>query len=143
MTDDLALSPHFTLHEFLASQTATRTPIPEQFDPGDDIIECLKYLCNNLIEQLRELNGNQPLHISSGYRCPRLNSAIKGAPNSQHMLGQAADIDLGSKTANQAFFELVKNSGFVFDQLINEFDFSWVHVSLTSDTNRQQVLIIT
>lgn len=143
MTDDLALSPHFLLHELLASQTATRNQVLEQFEPGVEVLENLKNLCNSLLEPLRVLNDNHPLHINSGYRCPRLNQMVNGAKNSQHVLGQAADIDLGSKNANQLFFEKVKNSGIVFDQLINEFDYSWVHVSLKKEGNRQMVLNIT
>ena len=137
------LSQHFSLHEMLASQTATRTGITEQFSPGADIIESLKYLCNNLLEEVRVLNNNQPIHISSGYRCPRLNSTVGGASNSQHMLGQAADIDFGSVAANQAFFEKIKNSVLVFDQLLNEYNFAWVHVSIKQNNNRKQVINIT
>jgi zinc D-Ala-D-Ala carboxypeptidase len=143
MTDDLVLSPHFLLHELLQSQTATRNEVHEQFEPGEEIIENLKYLCNNLLEQIRVLNDNRPLHINSGYRCPRLNALVKGASTSQHLFGQAADIDLGSNKANMIFFEKIKNSGLVFDQLINEFNGSWVHVSLKKADNRQMVLNVT
>jgi len=137
------LSEHFTLHELLASQTATRKAFTEQFDPPQEIIENLKFLCENLLEKLRVINGNRALHISSGYRCPRLNKAIGGVKNSQHLQGQAADVDFGSKEANEIFFDRIKNSDTVFDQLLNEFNFSWVHISLKKENNRQQVLNIT
>ena len=137
------LSQHFTLHELLASQTATRKGITEQFDPPPEILENLRLLSENLLEKLRVINNNQPLHISSGYRCPRLNKAIGGVKNSQHMQGQAADVDFGSKAANKSFFEKIKRSDLVFDQLLNEFDFAWVHISLKKDNNRMQVLDIT
>jgi len=142
MTANLNLSPHFSLHELVASQTATRKGIIEQFDPGANIIENLKFLCNELLEKLRVLNGNQPIHINSGYRCPRLNTAVGGSKTSQHVFGQAADIDFGNRAGNKAFFEKVKNSGIVFDQLINEYDYSWVHVSIKRENNRKQVLNI-
>jgi zinc D-Ala-D-Ala carboxypeptidase len=140
--DSPSLSTHFTLHELLASQTATRKSISEQFDPPEEIIDNLKFLCANLLEKLRVLNGSNPLILSSGYRCPRLNKAIGGVKNSQHMQGQAADVDFGSKQANKDFFDRIKNSDIVFDQLLNEFGFSWVHISLKTDGNRQQVLDI-
>ena len=142
-SDSLKLSAHFTLHELLASQTATRKEITEQFDPPQEIIDNLKHLAVNLLEKLRMINGNKPLFLSSGYRCPRLNKAVGGAKNSQHMRGMAADVDFGSKEANKAFFTRIKNSNIEFDQLLNEFDFSWVHISLTKESNRREVLNIT
>jgi zinc D-Ala-D-Ala carboxypeptidase len=137
------LSSHFTLHELLASQTATRKNITEQFDPPQAIIENLKFLCVNLLEKLRILNGNNPLFLSSGYRCDRTNRAVGGAKNSQHIQGQAADVDFGSKKANKEFFDRIKNSDIPFDQLLNEFGFSWVHISINKEGNRHQVLDIT
>ncbi|MEO8171428.1 MAG: D-Ala-D-Ala carboxypeptidase family metallohydrolase [Sediminibacterium sp.] len=137
------LSPHFTLHELLASQTATRKGIKEQFDPPQDIIDNLKYLSDHLLEKLRVLNGNKPLHLSSCYRCPALNKAVGGVPTSQHVKGQAADVDFGSKRLNSEFFNKIKASDLDFDQLLNEFDFSWVHISLKKADNRKQVLNIT
>lgn len=44
------------------------------------------------LERLRKQLGNVPLHINSGYRCPAYNKKIGGAPQSQHMLGKAADL---------------------------------------------------
>ncbi|MBK7213021.1 MAG: peptidase M15 [Bacteroidales bacterium] len=140
--ENIALSPHFTLHELVASQTATRKGITQQFEPGQDIIDNLRFLCIELLEKLRELNGNKPIHLSSGYRCPELNKAVGGVSTSQHVSGQAADIDFGSKQANREFFDKVKASTIVFDQLINEYDYSWVHVSLKRDHNRMQIVNI-
>ena len=137
------LSPHFTLHELLASQTATMKGITEQFDPPQEILDNLKHLAVNLLEKLRVINGNKPLFLSSGYRCPRLNKAVGGVKNSQHLEGMAADVDFGSKKDNEAFFTKIKNSNIEFDQLLNEFNFSWVHISLKKEGNRRQVLNIT
>lgn len=50
------------------------------------------------LERLREKVG-QPIHISSGYRCPAHNKAKKGAKFSQHMKGTAADITVRGMTA--------------------------------------------
>ena len=130
MPSPLALSPHFTLHELLASQTATRKRITEQFDPPKEIIENLKHLAVNLLEKLRVINSNKPLFLSSGYRCPRLNRAVGGVSTSQHLQGMAADVDFGSRKDNKDFFTKIKNSNIEFDQLLNEFNFSWVHISL-------------
>lgn len=137
------LSTHFTLHELVASQTAKRKNIEEQFSPPEEIIGNLKFLAVNLLEKLRVLNDNKPLFINSGYRCPRLNKAVGGVSNSQHLQGQAVDIDFTSKKANKEFFNKVKASDVVFDQLLNEFDFSWVHISFKKEGNRHQVINIT
>lgn len=46
-----------------------------------------------LLEKLRAEVG-QPIHVSSGYRCPKHNAAVGGATNSYHMKGMAADITI-------------------------------------------------
>jgi hypothetical protein len=83
------LSPHFTLRELLASPTADRLGITNA--PGLEIVANLGRLADAL-EQVRALTG-QPLRINSGYRCPELNAAVGGSPNSYHMRGLAADFD--------------------------------------------------
>ena len=130
----------------LRSQTATRHGITEQFTPPPLVVDSLKNLCVKLLQPVRELYGG-PLFVSSGYRCPRLNKLVKGKPNSQHLKGEAADLDFGNKEANQLLFETIVNwqkRGFLeFDQLINEYDFEWVHVSYKlKGKNRNQVLLI-
>ena len=44
-----------------------------------------------LLDQLRE-NVGGPLELSCAYRCPAHNAAVGGVENSQHVLGNAADI---------------------------------------------------
>ena len=46
-----------------------------------------------LLEQLRTKAG-KPIHVNCGYRCPSHNAEVGGVPNSQHMLGTAADITI-------------------------------------------------
>jgi hypothetical protein len=132
------LSLHFTLEEMLASQTATRLSIDEQFSPPDSIRENLKALCESVLEPIRA-GVDSPIHISSGYRCERDNNAIGGAKTSQHTKGQAADISTANKTVEELYL-LIKNSDIDFDQLIQEFD-RWVHVSYTAvGVNRKECL---
>ncbi len=45
----------------------------------------------NILQQVRDYIG-KPVHITSGYRCRKHNTAVGGAERSQHMLGTAADI---------------------------------------------------
>ncbi len=130
----MKLSENFDLSEFIISQTAVRNEINNI--PNEEQIENLKHLCVKVLEPLRALL-NKPIHISSGYRCPELNTKIGGAKNSQHTEGKAADIEVTGMTTEE-LFRFISASGLWFDQLIQEFD-SWVHVSW-NDANRHQKL---
>lgn len=67
----------------------------------------------------------RPVAVNSGYRSPALNAAVGGAPRSRHMYGEAADITVGSPSANAALFALLESGGFDFDQLIDERGYAW------------------
>jgi uncharacterized protein YcbK (DUF882 family) len=135
-------SKYFTLNEMLRSQTATRLKITEQFNPPAEIIHNLELLCEHILDPLREKVG--PIRVSSGYRCPRLNTQIKGSKTSQHMKGQAADIS-GINCTNAELFEQIKKLKLPFDQMIWEFGTSkepdWVHVSY-GVMHRRQILYV-
>jgi zinc D-Ala-D-Ala carboxypeptidase len=138
----MKLSSHFTLEEMLESQTARRKGIAEQFTPPPEAVTNLKALCKNILEPLREAIG-KPIKISSGYRCPRLNKAIGGAKNSQHLVGEAADIQGLEGVSNKQLFNKIKQLGLPFDQMIWEFgndqNPAWVHVSF-GPRNRRQII---
>ena len=89
------LSPHFTLGELLRSETAERIPAlaDQQRNPPPEVIANLEHLVTRTLEPLRQLLA-LPLHVTSGYRCPDLNRRVGGAPTSQHLRGQAADLHL-------------------------------------------------
>lgn len=57
----------------------------------------------DLVEQLRSNIGGYPLYINSGYRCPEHNAAVGGVSNSQHMLGNAADIAVPCELSFEQF----------------------------------------
>lgn len=129
------LSPHFTLDEFVVSQTAIRHGIDNT--PSESIIENLKHLCLNCLEPLRD-KLKKSIFISSGYRCQQLNGLIGGAKNSQHITGHAADISVKGMNV-ELLFQTIIESKLVFDQLIQEFD-SWVHISFDINYNRNNIL---
>ena len=83
-----------------------------------------------------------PIRISSGYRNPTLNRAIGGSRKSQHCKGEALDIQFwkDGKMCNEEVYKWVIKEGIEFDQMINEFDFAWIHISLKDKGNRKQVL---
>lgn len=136
MTPDIKFTPNFSLHELLL--TNNRNFDAEQYNPPAAIVENLRALCVNILQPLRDALGS-PVNLNSGYRCPSLNTAIKGSKNSQHMTGQAADI-VDHNNGNEFLFRKIKELNLPFDQLINEFDFRWVHVSYDPTRNRKQIL---
>jgi hypothetical protein len=131
---------HFTLKEFTASDTAQKFGIDNT--PPVPVIAALNVLVDNVLDPLRELYG-APVVVNSGYRSPALNAMVGGASTSQHVKGEAADIEAGdrSRAGNIKLFELIRDR-LPFDQLIDEHDFQWVHVSFSRVKNRKQVLAI-
>ena len=135
---------HFTIEELYASDTAKRKGIDNK--PSVQQLINLVYLTAYVLEPLRVAMG-EPIPISSGYRCPRLNETVGGVRNSQHMTGQAADLSIGGDRAKgRKWFEYIKNH-LPFDQLIWERNprtgSEWVHVSFVYPDfgrNRKQVI---
>ena len=135
---------HFTIEELYASDTAKAKSIDNK--PGVQQLINLVYLTAYVLEPLR-VAMKEPIPISSGYRCQRLNAAVGGVSNSQHMKGQAADLNIGGDRAKgRKWFDYIKNH-LPFDQLIWERNTrtgsEWVHVSFVYPDfgrNRKQVL---
>lgn len=127
---------YFTIKELSHSDTALIRGIDNY--PTAEAISNLTKLVNNVLDPLREKYG-KPIYVSSGYRSPTLNRSVNGAKSSQHRLGEAADITTGNKEGNKKLFETIKKE-LPFDQLIDERNFSWVHVSFREGRNRKQVL---
>lgn len=139
------LTTHFTLEEMLESDTAAALGIKNE--PTKQHKANLKALAVHLLEPIREKWGGA-IVVSSGYRSKELNDAIPGASKtSQHCKGEAADIRPSSGRKLE-LFNMIKESGLPFDQLINEYPDkngvpSWIHVSFTtSRKNRGQVLTL-
>lgn len=133
----MQLSKNFTLEQLTKSDTAVRRKITEQSKPSLEVIYNLKQVCEKILEPL-EFAFTKPLHINSGYRCLRLNIAVGGARNSQHIDGKAVDITCKAAT-NEMIIKAVLNFEIEFDQMIEEFG-SWVHISFNEGNNRKQVL---
>lgn len=129
---------YFTIEEMTKSSTAKANGIDNT--PSEEGVLKLQKLIEAVLDPLREWYG-KPIKVNSGYRCEALNKAIGGAKSSQHMLGEAADITVGSKEENEKLFNYIKDN-LEFDQLINESNFSWVHVSYREGRLRKQVLAL-
>ena len=127
---------YFTIAELCKSDTAVQKHIDNS--PTSEIINNLKQLVRYVLDPLREKYG-KPIRVNGAYRCPELNKAVGGSKTSQHMTGQAADITVGSPDANKKLFNLIIEMNLPFDQLIDEKNFRWIHVSY-SDRKRKQIL---
>lgn len=134
----MRLSRNFMLREFVNSTTASRKGISNK--PTEVHLANLKKLIDNVIQPLRDKIG--PIRITSGYRSPALNRAIGGSSRSQHSKGMAADIQFvrDNEMDNKVIFDTVLEMGLDFDQMINEFDYKWIHISYNQKKNRKQVL---
>lgn len=131
------LSPHFTLAEFVISETAARSGIDN--DPPMELLPALKRTAQGL-EAVRVRLGGAPITITSGYRCKALNTAIGGAADSQHMRGEAADFICPRFGSPLEVATALRDSGIEYDQLLLEFG-RWVHISFSA-APRHQALVI-
>lgn len=87
--EDIKLSKNFTLNEMNHSATAIRRKIDNT--PNEQVIKCLKELCQNVLQPIRD-KIKKPITVTSGYRCEKLNNAVGGAKTSQHCFDQNTEI---------------------------------------------------
>jgi zinc D-Ala-D-Ala carboxypeptidase len=129
----------FEWGEFIASGAASRLGLDNT--PTPEAQRNLVRLVDVVLDPARERLGT-PIRITSGYRAPAVNHAVRGSPSSMHLTGEAVDIKADGFVAEQ-LAEFLANSGLPFDQII------WyapsrgghVHVSYTeSRQNRRQTL---
>jgi len=120
------MTEHFTISEMIQSETALKKRIWNGASVAQE--KNMQALMENVLEPLRMAYG-KPITITSGFRCPKLNKAVGGVSTSQHMTGEAADITGGSKAETRRLAKLIVSLGLPFDQLIDEKEYSWVHVS--------------
>ncbi len=137
------LTRHFTLEEFIHSDMARSLKIDNT--PPEDMIPTMIITCKGL-ERIRALVGH-PIVITSGYRSPKLNRAVGGTSESQHMFGEAADIVCPDYGPVYKFAKFIQGNAeeIGFDQLIkeqNNFNKEWVHVSFSFKA-RSEVLTMT
>lgn len=131
----MKLSKNFSLEELVFSITANNHGIDNT--PNAEAKAALKRLAVEVLQPIRDAWG-QPIVVTSGYRCSRLNTMVGGVKNSQHTLGQAADIKASNPADNGKLFKLIKQmvnkDQIKVGQLIweygNKTNPKWVHVSL-------------
>ena len=140
----MQLSPHFTLAEMTASDTARRIGDPNR--PGPSEIRALKLLCERVLEPVRAHFG-KPVRVNSGFRALRVNRAVGSSDTSQHPRGEAADLEIDG-VSNARVARWIRDN-LVFDQLILEAhrkgvpNSGWVHVAFRAGRARKSVLTMT
>lgn len=134
------LTPHFTLDELTASETAARNGWDNT--PNDQELANLVRLAD-FLEQVKVVLGGKPIMVNSAFRSKKVNDAVGSRDTSQHRLGCAADFKVPGMTPDEVVRKIVA-SGIGYDQVIREFD-RWTHISVPNSENtspRKQALII-
>ena len=116
--NEIRLSPHFLLSEFLNLEK-----YPENI-PTMQVVANLTYGCLMLLEPARAIVG--PIIINSGFRNEAVNRKVGGVKNSQHLIGQAADIRPKDPAQFSALVAFFKNWEYT-DQLLTAS--TWLHIS--------------
>ena len=134
----MKLTEHFTLSEFVRSETADRNHIDNT--PTQEVVDNLRAVCRNVLEPAR-VAFCAPIYITSGYRCQELNKSVGGKPTSQHLRGEAADLQVRGVENLRRLYNVIKSRG-VFDQLLYESNGAtkWIHVSYKSSGNRRHAI---
>lgn len=141
----MKLTTNFALAELLEAGSARRLGLDEQFNPPQHIIDNLDALATHVLQPLRDHFGKS-ITVTSGYRSPKVNKAVGGAKNSDHLYGMAADIQLwiDGENCNQQLFDAVLELKLPFRQMIDEFgtetEPAWIHISYNRNDNKRQCL---
>ena len=135
----MRISKNFTLKELTKSSTGERLGIDNSVKDQETLVN-LCALTHNILQKVREEHGRTT--VNSSFRCLDLNRAIKSSDKSQHVKGEAADIECPALDN----FLLAKwiASNVDFDMVLLEFytqgipDSGWVHVSYKADGNNRE-----
>src|SRR5207249_10139501 len=122
----MLLSPHLSLEELAAAEVAARVGISNA--PPPDVMGNLVRLAEGL-ERVRAALGNNAVHVTSGYRSPRLNQMVGGSRHSMHMQGLAADILCPVFGPPLQVCRAIARPSVRTDQVIHEFG-KWRHVAV-------------
>ena len=134
------MGKYFRLSEFTRSDTAARLGIANT--PTVPQVANINRLVDAVLDPLREAYG-KPIRVTSGFRSAALNKAVGGSKTSEHLckgMSAAADITGGSPAENRRLFQLCQQLRLPFRQLIDEKNYTWIHVSHNPYDVKRQVL---
>ncbi len=135
----MRISKNFTLKELTKSSTGERLGIDNQVKDQETLVN-LCALTHNVLQKVREEHGRTT--VNSSFRCLDLNRAIKSSDKSQHVKGEAADIECPALDNLKLAKWIASNVD--FDMVLLEFytpgipDSGWVHVSYKADGNNRE-----
>ena len=137
----MVLTNTFDIATMTFSNTARRNNIAEQYTPPQNVIDNLKLLHEHIIVPLVNAMPGE-LSLTCAYRCPKVNAMVGGKPNSQHVQGKATDLQYRENGVemNRKIIDTVKELKLDFDQMIDERNLAWVHISYNHNLNRKQFL---
>lgn len=133
----MKISGHFSLEEFLFSETAARLGLDNTPTPA--VVVNLG-LVATVMERIRTLLRDGPIVVHSGYRSVAVNRAVGGVATSAHCKGLACDfVCPGFGTPYEVALAILTSDA-KYDQLILEY--GWVHVGLAQEgmSSRQEAL---
>ena len=152
MIADEQLTKNFRLYEFLKSDAAARSQVltDRQFNPPTEVVANLR-ITAAILQQVRDFYG-LPIRVSSGYRCPEVNTIIGSISTSQHCKGEAVDfepLDINAKEVDGTGYKRVGlwiRDNIQFRQMIKEFGTSqcpsWLHLAHRVKDNKKECLEI-
>lgn len=130
------ISKHITYNE------ATHTSTGLENTPNEEQLQAMKLLAWKVFEPLREFTKTA-IKINSFFRSKVVNEAVNGSSTSQHLKGEAIDIDATKDKTNSELFNWIKVN-LDYDQLIWEggtkINPDWIHVSYKKHNNRKQII---
>lgn len=139
----MKITNNFTLEELVHSSTAKRLGLDNT--PNQQETDKLIKLAKEVLQPIRDA-WKSPIVVNSAFRSETVNKAVGGSKTSQHKLGEAADITIGSKEQNKKLFnfilKMISSKKLNVGQLIDEYGYSWIHVSLprTNGKPNNQIL---
>lgn len=135
--EDVQITKNFRLSQLLHSDTATRNHIEEQFNPSLEVVDNLTHLAINILQPLRNALL-EDFFVTCAYRCQKVNHAVGGVDNSQHLCGilnkaKEAAADCVYSKGNTLLAKTVLVHNIPFDQMILEGGSlekpNWIHLS--------------
>lgn len=130
---------YFSIYELLHSDTAYKRQIENI--PTWIEMDNLHRLGIKILDPIREKWGSG-ICVNSGFRCERLNELVGGVPTSQHRYGEAGDIEARNGKNRELFnliVEMINNGEIEVGQLIDEHNYSWIHISLPTEKHHNEI----
>ena len=156
----MKISQYFTLGEL----TKTKHQTADGNIPSHVVIENLKRICENWLEDLRYSYNTlyclqpgedyetskdvEPIIINSGYRSPAVNLLAGGSKTSNHLSGCAVDIRCAGKEQMIRYasilLDIADGTKQEFDELLLEQHGStcWLHFAVKPKDNRRKIVFL-